>query len=103
MLINKPDGFGGYPEGVRGKIQGWEDRLQGRDGMELHVYPTELHCRWDFKRVFSSSPEALSLASGWASQESCPDCEVFGRIVVHVLYTDEFEAALVHPKDVIAF
>ena len=41
------------------------------------------------------------MASGWVSQESLPDREVFGRVVMHVLYNDDFEAAPVCPEDVI--
>ena len=41
------------------------------------------------------------MASVWASQESCPDCEVVWCIVVHVPYPEKFEATPVRPEDVI--
>ena len=44
----------------------------------------------------------MGLASGWASQDSLPDCKVVGRVVAHVPYPKTFEAVPVHPKDVIA-
>ena len=43
------------------------------------------------------------MALGWASQESLPDREVARRVVAHVLYPKDFEAAPVRPKYVIAF
>ena len=46
--------------------------------------------------------EVAGLASVWVSQESCPDREVVGRVVLHVQYPDDFKAAPVHPEDIIA-
>ena len=42
------------------------------------------------------------MALSWASQESFSDCEVVGRVVAHVLYTNYFEAAPVRPENIIA-
>ena len=43
------------------------------------------------------------MASGWSSQESCPDRKLVKRVVMHVTYTDKFKAALVYPEDVIKY
>ena len=42
------------------------------------------------------------MASGWASQDYCPDRKVSGCVVAHVTYPDEFEIAPVRSEDVIA-
>ena len=41
------------------------------------------------------------MASGWASQDSRLDRKIVGRVVTHVLYPNEFEAAPVSPEDLI--
>ena len=55
-----------------------------------------------FKWECYTSLALMGLASGWASQDSLPDCKVVGRVVAHVPYPKTFEAVPVHPKDVIA-
>ena len=41
------------------------------------------------------------MTSGWTYQESLMDREVVGRLVTHILYSKNFEAAPIHPDDVI--
>ena len=43
------------------------------------------------------------MASGWASHDYLPDRELVGRVVIHIPYLDKFEAALVRPKEIIAY
>ena len=54
-----------------------------------------------FKRECSPYTEVVGVSLSWASQESFLDREVVGHVVTHVLYPDDFEAALVRPGDVI--